>query len=948
VISKFKLIFIALGMAIVLACPALAEPPQIDTVGGNGSITQTQDPSTQTTNFNVSGHVIGQASQADILPGETWNIHFADPADTFLLRVLDPSGTRIFGDLNIFYGSFVLVNPHGIDIGTSGRVHLDHAAFIASTLDIRSSDLVSGKYSFGGSGHTAVSNQGLIRTTGPGSVVLLGPAVDNAGRIEAPLGKVALASGDAVTVTLDANGLIAVDVAEPVSQKVFDMQGHEIKTQVSNTGAILADGGVVLVDARSLDNIFDRSVNLQGLVRANKAVEGDDGIIRIVASDEVVNTGTLEVASGTLYLISDGLIKTSGYLIAEWLVEAGFSFELGGVVQVGTASIINIDGAVHLGTGSYSGIYEDAGDIIVDAGAQVTLTGQTVFWADSDPMTQAHDGNGIFSMDSGSAIMGGGQDLTVYSAGRDSGGAQATSNLSDISGVNTLTLNSSPTGESPVYRVAGTVDAGGQTVNINGNLLLSPGGTLTGAAAIYITGNWTNNGGTFVPGTGTVNFCSFTSDQSINGTASTQTFYDMVVAKGTKTLSVGGSTTTLFIHDLMLHSGTFATGVAAAVNILGNVLFTPLGEASFNGLSIDADTFTVSDVAFMIGDTARTYYPISDAILDAMIASGKMKTLIVGIPYDQNGYNWLGSYWGGSVPVGSDRINMVDNNYIAYITHVKERIAAAGSDMRFIIEFGNEYNLHPEWFGGNVQNWFNALTVATNNVHNAFGSSMLVSTVLGDIPGDFQSVILTGVDLVGMNTYRGLGNMASLLEQWNQVCAATGRTTPFYVSETGYSSWVGDGGEALQNVNVPLLWDELWRLGIGTVFMTFEDNMRKEGSLSAQDGREDYWGWLRQDQTHKAVYDTMSGVWTPPEFQAGSTQINVSGDWINNGGTYISENDPGFNFLQDVFLPIPSWHVLDIRALTTNLSMPFETHILMQLLSTTLIHDETIPFIGVK
>ncbi len=883
-------LFEALCVIMVLTCVVFAEPPQINIVAGDGNISQTQSPSTSTTDFRISGHVIGETTQANILPGETWNMRFDDPTDTFLLRVLDPTGTRILGNLNIFNGNFTLLNIHGLDIGSSARVNVNNAAFVASTLDIQNKDFISGKYAFDasvGANSRAVSNHGLIRTTGSSSVVLLGQAVENAGVIEAPLSKVALASGDAVTLSLDANGLISVDVKAPVRNKVLDMDGQEKKAQVSNTGTINADGGEVLVSAMALNDVFDRSVNLEGCIRANKAVQGADGTIRIVASDDVVNTGTLETRDGELSLTSGDRIKTLGYLFAKILLEQGFSFQMGGVVEVGRARLANVDGAVVLATGLYSGTFEDAGDIIVDNNAQITLTGSTEFWADSDPGTQAHDGNGIFTMNSGSAIIGGNRPLTIYSADRDSGGVTAPSVIRDISGVTELNLFRSPAaGASPKFTLLGAVIMGGHSVDIDGDLVLAAGGALSGATEIFITGNWTNNGGMFTPGTSRVTFLSTLADQLINGTALAQTFYDIRVAKGSKTLSVGGSTTTLSMHDLDLESGVLAAGTATTFNIAGDVVFGSLALSGFNGLTLDADTFTVSDVADMIGDTMRTYYPVTDAVLDAMIAEGKVKTLIIGVPYDENGYGWLAQYWGGSVPVGTNRVNMVDHNYVAYLAHVKDRISAAGSNMGLIVEFGNEYNFHPEWFGGNINNWFSALTAATSAVHTAFGTGVRVSTASGDNPADFVATIQTGVDLVGVNTYRGLGNASSLVSDWNAACAFAGIDMPFYVSEAGFPSWVADGGELQQNIDVLLLRDELLKNDLGVTFMSFEDNMRKGGSPFAQDAREDYWGWLREDGTHKSVYDTMAAVWTPPEFQAGSAHINVAGDWVNNGGLF--------------------------------------------------------------
>ena len=63
-------------------------------------------------------------------------------------------------------------------------------------------------------------------------------------------------------------------------------------------------------------------------------------------------------------------------------------------------------------------------------------------------------------------------------------------------------------------------------------------GTFTAGAAINITGNWTNDGATFIPGTNTITFNGANS-QVINGTAASQTFYNItMLLNNNKSLSI--------------------------------------------------------------------------------------------------------------------------------------------------------------------------------------------------------------------------------------------------------------------------------------------------------------------------------------------------------------------------------------------------------------------------
>jgi hypothetical protein len=103
------------------------------------------------------------------------------------------------------------------------------------------------------------------------------------------------------------------------------------------------------------------------------------------------------------------------------------------------------------------------------------------------------------------------------------------------------------------------------TINTSASLTISGSNTLT------VSGNFTNNGGAFSPGTGTVTFNS-ASNQAINGTAVNQTFYNVIVNKSSNTLSVSGSTTSLTVNDLTETSGNFTAPATLGIN--GNLTLT--------------------------------------------------------------------------------------------------------------------------------------------------------------------------------------------------------------------------------------------------------------------------------------------------------------------------------------------------------------------------------------
>jgi hypothetical protein len=119
-----------------------------------------------------------------------------------------------------------------------------------------------------------------------------------------------------------------------------------------------------------------------------------------------------------------------------------------------------------------------------------------------------------------------------------------------------------------------TVASGTFTSSSNyNNVQINAGATMVGVAAstINVSGNWTNDGGTFTPNTSTVVFNGNGNAQTIGGTAASQTFGHLTVNKTSNSVAIGGSTTTLNITgNLILQSGVLNAGTATSINVTGN------------------------------------------------------------------------------------------------------------------------------------------------------------------------------------------------------------------------------------------------------------------------------------------------------------------------------------------------------------------------------------------
>src|SRR6185369_17261424 len=83
------------------------------------------------------------------------------------------------------------------------------------------------------------------------------------------------------------------------------------------------------------------------------------------------------------------------------------------------------------------------------------------------------------------------------------------------------------------------------SMTVEGDVILGSGTIFAaGAFTHYVGGNWTNNGGTFTNTGSTIYFMNTLANQQINGTAATQVFNNLTIAKSSRKLIIGGSTTT--------------------------------------------------------------------------------------------------------------------------------------------------------------------------------------------------------------------------------------------------------------------------------------------------------------------------------------------------------------------------------------------------------------------
>jgi filamentous hemagglutinin family protein len=288
-----------LGASTAWAVDPAALPTGGQIVSGSGSISQ-----------NGAAMTVNQGSDKLIANWNSFNIgsqasvNFAQPgaASVALNRVLGSDPSYLFGHLTA-NGQVFLINPSGVIFGPSARV--DVGGLVASTLGLGDQDFLSGSYRFANAGGAgSVLNQGRIS----GKVVaLLGPRVSNQGSIAAPGGTVALAAGDRVSLDFAGEGLLTANV-----------QQAAVNALAENKGLIQADGGTVVMTAKSAGDLLATVVNNEGIIQAHGIVQrngrilldgGDTGVTRAAGTLDVSNadgSGGRIVATGDKVLVDEG------------------------------------------------------------------------------------------------------------------------------------------------------------------------------------------------------------------------------------------------------------------------------------------------------------------------------------------------------------------------------------------------------------------------------------------------------------------------------------------------------------------------------------------------------------------------------------------------------------------------------------------------------------------
>lgn len=285
--GRGKALVVAGASLLGLFCqaPAFALPSGATVVSGDAGF-QTSTDGRHMVIDQQSHKLITNWNEFSVRADERVSFHQPGQDAVALNRVIGRNGSDIQGRIDA-NGKVFLVNPNGVVFGKSAQVNV--GGLVASTLDLADRDFLAGNYQFSGDSGATVSNAGSLQASEGGNIALLGARVSNDGVIQAQLGDVALGAGQGINLNFDGDGLLNLQV----DKGSVDALAH-------NGGLIRADGGQVLMSARSADSLLKTVVNNQGTLEARtlRSAEGrivldggEQGTVRVAGKQDASAIG---------------------------------------------------------------------------------------------------------------------------------------------------------------------------------------------------------------------------------------------------------------------------------------------------------------------------------------------------------------------------------------------------------------------------------------------------------------------------------------------------------------------------------------------------------------------------------------------------------------------------------------------------------------------------------
>ncbi len=311
-----------------------AQPMGGVVVAGTASIsrsttTTTIDQATQRAAVNWQSFDVGARQSVD----------FQQPSAqaTTLNRVVGPNPSQIAGRITA-NGQVILQNQDGITFYKGAQVNT--AGFLATAAGITNRNFMAGRMVFDqpAAPGARIENQGHITVRDAGLAALVAPQVANSGVITARLGRVVLAGAKTYALDLYGDGLVSIDVNGAVTQVPVGPDGKPVAALVTNSGTIVAAGGVVELTAREAAGVVQNLVSAGGRIaaptvgaRTGEIVLNGIGGSIVVAGQLLANGRAPGEQGGQIEIAPDGGVSLATTARLEASGAAG-----GGVIALGT------------------------------------------------------------------------------------------------------------------------------------------------------------------------------------------------------------------------------------------------------------------------------------------------------------------------------------------------------------------------------------------------------------------------------------------------------------------------------------------------------------------------------------------------------------------------------------------------------------------------------------
>ncbi len=549
--ALFSCVFQVAALALALVAPlssvraqsapaSTAVPQGGQVSAGTATLQQTGTP----TNPLL---LVTQSSDRAVINWQSFNlgrdaqIQFQQPnaGSVTLNRVISSDPSQIFGRISS-NGQIYLINPNGVLFSPSARV--DVGGLVATTHALSDHDFMAGRTTFTSNNATGkVINEGKLQAHLGGYIALLAPEVRNAGVILAKSGTIALASGEAVTLTLDAQNSLTNLLVKPSTWQAL----------VDNQKLIKATDGQVLLSAQAYNEITAGVIKNSGEISA-KGISKKGGAIVLNASTEIKQSGTLTASSkkgnGGSITLDAKTVTQSGMINADSTALTGKGGRImltGDLLALKAGSTITANGPQGGGTVLIGGDWQgsngvrQAETVVMEKGATISANatqsgdgGKVVLWSDVSNKNS-------FTRVAGSITANGGFE------GGNGGQIETSGHKLDVAGVSISTH--APAGKT-------------------GNWLLDP-------SDVYIANSFTTTNETLAAGTytGSTNI-SYIKASDLNAALSSS---NVTVT----TTSAGTATGNIFVYDGVAWSANTLT-LSAAASIYINQPMNGTGTAS--------------------------------------------------------------------------------------------------------------------------------------------------------------------------------------------------------------------------------------------------------------------------------------------------------------------------------------------------------------------------------